>query len=237
MQTQAMTISTLNANQFGGHLVLPKTTPAPGIILIQEIFGINTFMREMADFFAAAGYVTIVPDLFWRFEPNIQLDDQNETERERAFELYEDFNEDNGIDDLIATLEFIRQHSECNGVVGCVGFCLGGKLAYLMATRSNVTCSVSYYGVGIEHDLSEASQIQKPLLLHIAEQDQFVPADAQNNVRSTLSPNPLITLHTYPNVNHAFARTGGNSYNAEAAKLANDRTIAFLQKYLQSNTL
>lgn len=236
MQTQAVTISTWNSNQFSSHLVLPKITPAPGVILIQEIFGINAFMREMADFFAAAGYVTIVPDLFWRLEPGIQLDDQNETERARAFELYEDFNEDNGVDDLIATLEFIRSHSRCNSVVGCVGFCLGGKLAYLMSTRSRIVCSVSYYGVGIENDLSESPQIQTPLLLHIAEYDRFVPADAQERVRSTLTSNPLVTLHTYAGVNHAFARTGGNFYNSAAAHLANDRTIDFLQKYLQSNS-
>jgi carboxymethylenebutenolidase len=232
MHHQTVSIPSANATRFDGYLVLPKNVPAPGIVLIQEIFGINSFVRQMAHFFAESGYIALAPDLFWRFEPGMQLDDQDTTDRARAFELYEDFCEDDAVDDLISTLNILCNHPACNGTVGCVGFCLGGKLAYLMSTRSDIDCSVGYYGVGIEHDLSEGQSIRRSLLLHLAAQDEFVSPEAQATIHAQLGENPLVTLHTYPDVSHAFARENGNNYNAQAAKLANDRTLTFLKQYL-----
>jgi len=219
---------------FSGYLAQPTSGRGAGIVLIQEIFGVNKVMRDIADGLAQQGYVVLCPDLFWRQEPGIQLTDKTEAEWARAFELYKGFDEAKGVEDLIATLDHLRGLPEVAGnKVGCVGFCLGGKLAYLMATRSNVDCSVSYYGVGIENALDEAVNIKRPLLMHIAEKDRFVPAEAQAKIKERLSQNANVTIHTYPGQDHAFARVGGEHYNKEAADLANQRTREFFEQHLR----
>ena len=150
---------------------------------------------------------------FWRIEPGIQLTDKSEAEWARAFELFGLFDADKGIEDLKATLAQLRGHEACNGKVGSVGYCLGGKLAYLMATRSDADCNVGYYGVGLDELLGEAGNIWTPLLLHLASKDQFVPADAQEKIKAGLSRNPNVTLHVYEGQDHAFARLGGDHYD------------------------
>ncbi len=201
--------------------------------MIQEIFGVSEIMRQIADSYAEAGYVVVVPDLFWRQEPGIQLNPLSEAERSKAFELYENFDENQATNDLIATLNWLRQQSSCRGKVGSVGFCLGGKLAYLMATRSDADCNVGYYGVGIDQNLAEAVNIQRPLMLHIAENDRFVPYEAWSKVQAELSKHSFVTVHTYPGANHAFAHYPGSpDYNQEAAEQANNRTMVFLTQYL-----
>ena len=215
------------------YLALPKDRArAPGILVIQEIFGVNKVMRDLCDGFAAEGYVALCPDLFWRQEPGIQITDQTEAEWKRAFELYQGFNEAKGVQDLIAGLDHLRKLPNCSGKAGSVGYCLGGKLAYLMATRSNADCSVGYYGVGIENALNEASAITKPLLLHIAAEDKFVPKEAQEKIKAALTRNSAVSIHVYAGCDHAFARVGGEHWNAAAAKQANDRTAVFFAKHL-----
>lgn len=232
MKTEEITITALDSGSFSAYLAVPDTSPCPGLVVIQEILGVNSVMRQIADAYAGAGYLAIVPDLFWRQEPGLQLSDQVEAELEKAFQLYESFNEDKGVEDLIATLNTLKNHPSCTGKVGSVGFCLGGKLAYLMATRSDADCNVSYYGVAIENHLHEASNIKQPLMLHIAENDQFVPPEAQAQINTGLKDHPLITIHTYPGANHAFARADSQVYNSEAAELANNRTLEFFQSHL-----
>ena len=217
----------------GAYLALPKgRAKAPGILVIQEIFGVNKVMRDLTDGFAAQGYVALCPDLFWRQEPGIQITDKTEAEWQRAFQLYQGFNEAKGVGDLIVSLEHLRAVPQCSGKAGSVGYCLGGKLAYLMATRSNADASVGYYGVGIEKALGEAAAITKPLLLHIAAKDQFCPPEAQAEINGSLGRNSHVTLHTYPDVDHAFARVGGGHYDKAAADLANRRTAEFFTKHL-----
>ena len=221
---------------FSAYVAAPRSLApgkkAPGILVIQEIFGVNKVMRDLCDGFAAQGYVALCADLFWRQEPGIQITDKTDAEWKRAFELYQGFNEARGVQDLIASLDHLRTLPSCNGRAGSVGYCLGGKLAYLMATRSNADANVGYYGVGIENALNEASAITKPLLLHIAAEDQFVPKEAQAKIKDALSRNSSVTLHVYPGCDHAFARVGGAHWNAEAAKQANERTAAFFARHL-----
>jgi carboxymethylenebutenolidase len=219
--------------KFSAYLALPKQTPAPGILVIQEIFGINKVMRDLCNGFAAKGYVALCPDLFWRQEPGVQLTDKTDAEWQRAFTLMQGFNQTKGVEDLIATLERLRKLDESTGKAGTVGYCLGGRLAYFMATRSNADCNVSYYGVGIETVLDEAGAITHPLLMHIAEKDRFVSPEAQKQIRDALSKNPRVEIHMYPGCDHAFAREGGAHWDAEAARLANQRTDAFFAKYLR----
>ncbi len=218
---------------FGGYLALPAQTPAPGIVVLQEIFGVNKVMRETCDWLAQNGFAAFCPDLFWRIEPGIDLTDQNDADLKRAFELFGLFDVDTGMTDIAASITALRQHPACSGRVGTMGYCLGGRLAYLAATRTGTDASVSYYGVAIRDSLDEAKNIKKPLLLHIAGKDEFVPPEDQKAVISALEANPLVTIYTYPQCHHAFARPGGAHYDAAAAKLANTRSLAFLKDALR----
>ena len=225
-------ITAQDGGSFMAYVALPAKRPAPALIVIQEIFGVNAEMRTRCDTYAKEGFLAICPDLFWRQEPGVQLTDKTEAEWKRAFELYNGFDVDRGIEDLCATLSASRKHPDSNGKAGCVGFCLGGKLAYLMAARSDVDCAIGYYGVGIEAQLEEAANIKKPLLLHIAEEDKFVGKDAQRKIRDALGKYPQIEMHSYPGVNHAFARIGGEHYDEAATKLAGTRSCDFLRRTL-----
>jgi carboxymethylenebutenolidase len=220
--------------EFGAYIALPDTTPAPGIVVAQEIFGVNQVMRDTCDWLAGQGYVAACPDLFWRIEPGIQLTDKTEAEWARAFELFNLFDVDKGIEDMKKTLAQLRGHEACNGRAGTIGYCLGGKIAYLMATRSDADCNVSYYGVGLDELLGEAWQIRKPLLMHMASKDQFVPPEAQQKIKAALGDHGQISLHVYDGQDHAFARVGGEHHDAAAATLANGRTLAFLKEHLGS---
>ena len=218
--------------QFAAYLAIPARTPAPGIIVAQEIFGVNHVMRDVCDWLAKAGYLACCPDLFWRIEPGIQITDKTKAEWARAFELFQAFNVDKGIVDLKVALAHLRTHAGCTGAAGAIGYCLGGKLAYLMATRSDADCSVGYYGVGIQDLLGEAKGIRKPLLLHIAGKDRFVPKDAQEKIVAALTGKTGITLHTYAEQDHAFARIGGEHFDAAAAETANKRSLDFFKTHL-----
>jgi len=200
--------------------------------VIQEIFGVNHVMRELCDGLASQGYLAMCPDLFWRQEPGIQITDKTEAEWARAFQLFQGFDQDKGAQDLVASLAHLRKLPGCNGKAGSVGYCLGGKMAYLMAARSDADCNVSYYGVGIDSALGEAGGIKKPLLMHIAAEDKYVPKEAQAKIKQALGANGKVTIHVYEGMDHAFARVGGAHWDAAAAKLANDRTAAFFKKHL-----
>lgn len=221
---------------FSAYVALPKGLGSgqkvPGILVIQEIFGVNKVMRDLCDGLAAQGYVAMCPDLFWRQEPGIQITDKTDAEWQRAFQLYQGFSEAKGVQDLVVALGELRKLPNCTGRVGTVGYCLGGKLAFLMATRSTADCNVSYYGVGIETALGEVGAITKPLLMHIAAADKFVPPEAQRKIGDALTGNRVVTIHTYSGCDHAFARAGGAHWNEAAAKQANDRSAAFFAQHL-----
>ncbi|MEY4248959.1 MAG: hypothetical protein RJA87_592 [Pseudomonadota bacterium] len=222
-----MTTITTNDGTFRAYVARPAAAKAPAIVVIQEIFGVNAVMRAIADDLAAQGYLAICPDLFWRIEPGIDLTDQSEAEWAKAFELYTAFNVDKGVEDIAATLAAIRADEGCNGKAGSVGFCLGGLLSFLTATRTDIDAAVCFYGVGIENKVNEAKSLSRPVMLHVAEEDQFVPKAAQATLNEALSGNPLVTLHHYAGRDHAFARKGGEHYDAADAALAEQRTLAF----------
>jgi carboxymethylenebutenolidase len=219
---------------FKAYVAMPRMPRAPGLLLIQEIFGVNADMRAIARSYADHGYVTVVPDLFWRLSPGIELDPGLESDFARALELYGKFDENLAVDDLKATLQAARALPQCSDKVGCLGFCLGGKLAFLMATRSDCDATVGYYGVGIERALGETASIDKPLMLHLAEADGYVPPAAQSAICEALAGNRLAAVYSYPGCDHAFARVGGAHYDEKAADLANRRTSDFFLKHLAS---
>jgi carboxymethylenebutenolidase len=223
---------TTSDGEFGAYVAEPARTPAPAIVVVQEIFGVNAVMRETTDQFAAQGYFAVCPDLFWRIEPGIDITDQSEAEWKRAFELFNAFDVEAGVKDLDAIIEAVRKDPRCNGKVGAVGYCLGGLLAYLTATRTESDASVAYYGVGLERYTAEAEKLVNPLLLHIAEEDQFTPKPARDLILRALKNHRQIDIHTYPGRDHAFARPGGEHYDAADAALAESRTLDFFKRNL-----
>ena len=228
---ESVTIRTPDG-EFSAYLARPQGGPGPAIVVIQEIFGVNAVMRGVADDFAAQGYLAICPDLFWRIEPGVNITDKSEAEWKKAFELFNAFDVDLGVKDIAAAIAHLRQDAGCSGKVGAVGFCLGGLLAFLTATRTDADASVGYYGVGIERHVAEADKLADPLLLHIAEEDQFVPKEAQALIVSALKNHPQVELYSYPGRDHAFARRGGEHYDAADAATANERTLTFFKKAL-----
>src|SRR5712691_11325030 len=170
-----VTLKSFDGDEFDAYLALPAGGYGPGIVVLQEIFGVNEYMRQVADWHAAHGFVALVPDLFWRQAPGIQLTDQTDAEWQKAFELYQGLDEAKAVEDSAAAVEFFRKHPACSGRVGAVGFCLGGKLAYLLAVRFKPDCAVGYYGVSIEKALNEAASLTSPLMLHVAGKDEYCP--------------------------------------------------------------
>ena len=230
MSGQEITLKAKDGGSFMGYLAKPASGRGPGMVVIQEIFGVNAVMRGITDRFAEIGYLALCPDLFWRQEPRIQLTDQTDAEWARAFELFKGFNLDKGVADLDATIEALRKMPGCLSKVGTVGFCLGGRLAYLTATRTKANAAVGYYGVYLTEHLNEV--IRCPLMLHIAGADEFVPPEAQKQLHAALDRHAKATLYDYPGLGHAFAREGGKHWDASAAKTANARTLTFFNKHL-----
>jgi carboxymethylenebutenolidase len=214
-----------------GYLARPEAGSGPGIVVIQEIFGVNAVMRGIADGLAAQGYVALAPDLFWRLEPGVDITDKSDAEWKKALDLMQRFDVDAGIADIQAGISLLRAMPGL-GKIGAVGYCLGGLLAYLTATRTDIDATVGYYGVNVPAFLGEAGKIRKPLLLHIAAEDGFVPPPAQAQMIAGLKDNPNVTLHRYEGVDHAFARPGGKHFNRDAADLANSRTAEFFRRHL-----
>lgn len=229
MTHQMIEVAATDASgSFQAYLSLPPSGKGPGLVIAQEIFGVNQTMRDAADAYAAEGYVVLVPDLFWRQEPGVQLG-YTPADWQRAFGYYQGFSEDRGVDDIQATLNALRARPECVGKAGVLGFCLGGKLAYLAACRTDADVAVSYYGVGIEKALPEAAHIRGNLVVHIAENDQFCPPEARGQIVDALSGRDDIGLYVYPGVDHAFARVGGEHYDQASAVKAHQRSMAALK--------
>lgn len=228
-----ITINATDGGSFDAYVARPANGSGPSVVVIQEIFGVNANIRAVADRLAGEGYFAVAPDLFWRQEPGIDMAAQTEEEWAKAFELYKGFDVDKGVEDLKATLAAARTLEGATGKAGCTGYCLGGLLSYLMATRTDIDAAVGYYGVGIDGMLDEAANITKPLMLHIAKEDGFVDAAAQAKIHAALDGNALVTLHDYEGMDHAFTRPGGEHYDEAAATLANSRTSEFLAQHLK----
>lgn len=232
--SESLTIDMGQEGAFACHVARPQGPgPAPVIIVIQEIFGVNAGIRGKCQWLAEAGFIAIAPDLFWRLEPGVELTDKTQAEWDKALDLMNRYDVDQGIKDLQAVMTQARTLDGASGRVGTMGYCLGGKIAYLMAARTDIDASVGYYGVGLDELLGEASAIQKPLMLHIAELDKFSTPEKRDAVVAGLQGNSAVTLHVYPGMDHAFTRVGGEHYDAAAAKLADERTLAFFQDRLK----
>jgi carboxymethylenebutenolidase len=220
------------SGNFTAYVVDPKKTPAGVVVLIQEIFGVNQAMRDIAAWVADIGFIAVCPDLFWRIEPGIDITDKTDAEWKRAFELFQAFDQAKGIEDLKATVAAARKLPGANGKVGTMGYCLGGRLAFMMAQQSDADINVSYYGVGLDGLLGDLSKITKPLLAHIADRDEYFPAEGRAKVVAAAKGHKLIACYNY-DADHAFARVGGIHWDGRCATIANGRSAEALVHALE----
>lgn len=225
-------INTLKGDdEFLAYTSQPVSQPKAAIIVIQEIFGVNEGIRAKCDEWAKLGYLAIAPDLFWRIRPGIELDPDVPEQLQEAFGLFGSFDQQLGIEDIEATIHEARKM--VGGKVGAVGYCLGGRLAYMTAARTDINASVGYYGVGIDELLNEAHAIAHPLMLHIAGADGFVSPEEQKRVHDGLDNHPKVTIFDYPGLDHGFAAQMGSRRNEDGARLADGRTEAFFAQHLK----
>jgi len=228
---QSTTIAAPDGGTFGAYLAIPECGSGPGIVLLQEIFGVNASIRAVADHYAEEGYVVLAPDLFWRLQPGVELG-HGDADMAAAFNLYERFDVEAAVGDIRATVAALRARAECTGQVGALGFCLGGLLATLAAARAGVDCAVGYYGVGIEARLDEAAGIIIPLALHFGSADCHVPPEALAAIQARLGAKPNVELHIYPGADHAFAAPGRPGFDKPAAMMAHSRSIALFRRVM-----
>ena len=225
-------IPTLNGDgEFKAYVARPADEPKAAIVVIQEIFGVNAGIRRKADKLAEAGY--LAPDLFWRMERGIELDPDVEPEFQQALDWMQKFDQDTGVRDIEATIKWAREESG-GKKVGAVGYCLGGRLAYMTAARTDSDATVGYYAVGVDELLREKDAIANPLMLHIPTEDGFVDKETQTKMHEGLDPHPKVTLHDYEGMDHGFATEFGKRRNEENADLADKRTAEFFAEHLEA---
>jgi len=226
--TGTITIDTLDGTgDFTAYYAEPSGPPRAAIVVIQEIFGVNAGIRRKCDRLAEDGYLAIAPDLFWRLKPGTELDPDMADEFQQALAMMGQFDQNIGIQDIEATIRTARKMLGAGSKVGAVGYCLGGRLAFMAAARTDVNASVCYYGVGIDGLLGEKHAIAHPVLLHVPEEDHFVDKAAQQRMHDGLDDHPRVTIFDYPGEDHGFATEFGLRRSNMSATLADERTAAF----------
>ena len=217
---------------FGAYISRPTTLPAPVVVVLQELFGVNADIRATCDELAALGYIAIAPDLFWRQEPDVDLDVRSEADWQHGLRLY------GGMiatlaRDIAQTTRTAVKLPESTGRVALQGYCLGALMAFITAARHEVDAAVAYHGGDTEKYLGEVGSLRAPLLMHLGEEDEFISKTAQAQIKAALAKKPNATVYSYPGQRHAFSRHNGAHYSAAAATLANGRTKEFLHRHLQ----
>jgi carboxymethylenebutenolidase len=216
---------------FAGFLALPPAGTGPGLVLWQEIFGVNEHIRAVAEQYALDGFVVLAPDAFWRQAPRVELGYEG-TERQRAIALMQGYAADQALADIAVGVAALRARPEVAGAkVGTFGYCMGGRLAYLAAATAGVDAAVAFYGGGIHHQLDRAAAITCPLQFHYAELDDNIPLDAVARVQAAL---PRAEVHVYPGAHHGFNCWARATYHAPSAALAHGRALTFLAQTLNA---
>ena len=218
---------------FRAHISRPGKLPAPAVVVLQELFGVNADIRATCNELAAEGFIAIAPDLFWRQEPGVDLDVRSEAAWQRGLRLYTAFDRDTGARDVMETVRTAVELPESTGKVALLGYCLGALMAFITAARYEVDAAVAYHGSDMEKYLGEVGGLEAPLLMHLGEEDEFISKAAQGEIKAVLAGKTNATVYSYPGQRHAFSRHNGAHYNAAAAALANERTSQFLSQNLR----
>jgi carboxymethylenebutenolidase len=218
---------------FRAYISRPASLPAPAVIVLHEVFGVNADIRATCDELAARNFIAIAPDLFWRQETGVDLDVTSEADWQHGLRLYAAFDRDAGARDAMETVRTAVELRESTGKVALLGYCLGGLIAFITAARYEVDAAVAYHGGETEKYLAEVGGLQAPLLMHLAEEDEFISKAAQAEIKAALAGKSNVTVYSYPAQRHAFSRHNGAHYNAAAAAVANQRTSQFLNQSLR----
>ncbi|AWM91677.1 carboxymethylenebutenolidase [Pseudomonas sp. 31-12] len=216
---------------FGAYLAIPHTRKGPGIVLIQEIFGVNEHIRSVAEQYAADGYLVIAPDLFWRNGHRIELT-YDEAGWKRAVELMNATDIDKAQADIKLAIDALDAQPGLEGGIASIGYCFGGLLSYLTATNGLVDVAIAYYGGGIQNYLDRADEIEVPLLMHFGEQDSHISLEAVEKIAERFENNDNVEIVVYPEAEHGFNCSHRDSYNQRAAAEAHGNTLIFLGQEL-----
>jgi carboxymethylenebutenolidase len=219
---------------FNAYIARPKSSPAPAVVVLQELFGVNADIRKHCDELAEQGYLAVAPDLYWRQQPGVDLNVTSQADWDHGLRLYQAYDRDAGVTDIKDTINAARSLPECNGKVALLGYCLGALMVFMTAARKDgIDAAVWYHGADTEKYLGEIDGLQAPILMHLAEEDEFISKAAQAAIRAALAGKSNATVCSYPGQCHAFSRHNGKHYDAAAAHLANGRTSEFLHQQLQ----
>ena len=218
---------------FRAYIATPEALPAPAVVVLHEVFGVNDDIRKTCDELSEKGFIAAAPDLFWRQEAGVDLSVTSEADWQHGLRLYQAYDRDAGARDVKDTANVVAKLPECSGKVAVLGYCLGGLMTFLTAVRYDVDAAVVYHGGDTEKYLGEVDGLHAPLLMHLGEEDEFISKPAQAEIKAALATKPNATVYSYPGQRHAFARHNGTHYNAEAAALANRRTREFLDQQLR----
>ena len=230
MTAQWIDIPTGN-DSFGGYLALPRRGKGPAVIIIQEIFGVNSHIRAVADQYASDGFVALAPDVFWRTQPRVELTYEG-ADRDKGIELMKKTDVGLAVADIGAAADALRARPEVDGKVAAIGYCFGGQLAYRAAATGKIDAAVAYYGGGIQNALDLAGKITQPILFHYAENDHGIPLTAVDQVKAAFAGHGHASFHVYPGAEHGFNCTDRASYHQRASALAHGRTLTFLAEHL-----
>jgi carboxymethylenebutenolidase len=231
MNASTISIPSHDGKSFDAYLSLPPKGVGPGLVIIQEIWGVNAHVRAVADQYALDGYVVLAPDVFWRQQPRVDLQ-YTEADTKLAYQYMNNLDGPHAVQDLVSTAQALRARPELDGKVGSVGFCMGGRLSYALAATGATDAAVCYYGGGIQNNLDLAPRIQVPILFHYAELDAHIPATAVAAVKEAFAGNDKAQFHVYPGVDHGFNCWGRAMYSQRAAALARGRTLQWLSENL-----
>jgi carboxymethylenebutenolidase len=217
--------------KFGAYLAIPHTRKGPGIVLIQEIFGVNEHIRSVAEQYAADGYLVIAPDLFWRNGHRIELG-YDEAGWKRAVELMNATDVGKAQTDIELAIDALKAQPGLDGGIASIGYCFGGLLSYHTAANGLVDVAIAYYGGGIQNQLDRADEIEVPLLMHFGEQDSHIPLEAVEKIAERFDTNDYVEIVVYPEAEHGFNCSHRDSYNQRAAAEAHGNTLIFLGQEL-----
>ena len=217
---------------FQAYVAKPELPVAPAIVVLHEVFGVNADLRQTCDDLAREGFIAISPDLFWRQTPGVDLNVTSEADWNTGLALYGAYDRDTGVRDILAAVRFSSTLPGASGKVAVLGYCLGGLMTFLVAARGQVDAAVAFHGADTENYLDEVSTITAPMLMHLAEADEFIPPTAQAAIKESCATRPNLRVFSYQGCHHAFSRHCGKHYDAGRAAIANGRTFAFLKAQL-----
>jgi carboxymethylenebutenolidase len=219
--------------EFGAYLVRPKVLPAPAVVVLHEVFGVNADIQQTCNELAEQGFIAVAPEMYWREEVGVDLSVTSEADWQHGLRLNQAFDRDAGARDIKDTAILAAKLPDCTGKVAVLGYCIGGLMTFLTAARFGADAAVAYHGGDTEKYLDEAARIDAPLLMHLGENDEFISKEAQAQIKAALAGKSNATIYSYPGQYHAFSRHNGAHYNAAAAALAHERTYEFLGRHLR----